>query len=109
MIMQKGCPPRWRTSRSTSRDRPSTAYRWVNAPGPTSRRLPWRILSRASAYRNTSYVISAQVVAATSAEARTRYREVPDEGDCGDGRGCGNGWDDAGGAARAAGGAGRGG
>ena len=36
-------------------------------------------------------------------QARTGYREVPDEGDCGDGSGCGNGRDDAGGAARAAG------
>jgi Alcohol dehydrogenase GroES-like domain len=33
--------------------------------------------------------------------ASTRHGEVPDEGDCGDGRGCGNDWDDAGGAARA--------
>jgi hypothetical protein len=34
-------------------------------------------------------------------QARTRHREVPDEGDCGDGRGSRNGRDDAGGAARA--------
>ena len=31
-----------------------------------------------------------------------QHREVPDEGDCGDGRGCGNGRDDAGRAARPA-------
>src|SRR5215471_1233377 len=37
-------------------------------------------------------------------QARTRHREVTDEGDCGDGSGCGNGRDEAGGAARAAGG-----
>src|SRR4051794_36754621 len=35
---------------------------------------------------------------------RTSHKEVPDEGDCGDGRGCGDGRDDAGAAARAAGG-----
>ena len=35
--------------------------------------------------------------------ARTRHSKVPDEGDCGDGRGRGNGRDDAGGAAQAAG------
>ena len=34
-------------------------------------------------------------------QARTRYREVPDEGDCGDGSSRGNGRDDAGGAAGA--------
>src|SRR5262245_34898236 len=34
-------------------------------------------------------------------------REVTDEGDCGDGSGCGNGRDEAGGAARAAGGSAR--
>src|SRR4029434_8234919 len=40
-------------------------------------------------------------------QARTRHREVTDEGDCGDGSGRGNGRDEAGGAARAAGGVAR--
>jgi hypothetical protein len=31
-----------------------------------------------------------------AAQAKTGYREVPDEGDCGDGSGRGNGRDDAG-------------
>jgi hypothetical protein len=34
-------------------------------------------------------------------EGYMKAMEVPDEGDCGDGSGRGNGWDDAGGAARA--------
>ena len=42
---------------------------------------------------------------AATLQARTRHREVTDEGDRGDGSGCGNGRDEAGGAARAAGGA----
>jgi len=41
---------------------------------------------------------------ATTLQARTRHREVTDEGDCGDGSGCGNGRDEVDGAARAAGG-----
>src|SRR5216117_1347091 len=41
---------------------------------------------------------------AATLQARTRHREVTDEGDCGDGSGCGNGRGKAGGAARAAGG-----
>ena len=41
---------------------------------------------------------------AATLQARTRHREVTDEGDCGDGSGCGNGRGEAGGAARAAGG-----
>src|SRR5438309_6864119 len=44
---------------------------------------------------------------AATLQARTRHREVTDEGDCGDGSGCGNGRDEAGGAARAAGGGAR--
>src|SRR5215510_4811356 len=40
---------------------------------------------------------------AATLQARTRHREVTGEGDCGDGSGCGNGRDEAGGAARAAG------
>src|SRR3954453_12485679 len=39
---------------------------------------------------------------ATMHKARTRYREVRDEGGCGDGRSCGNGWNDAGEGPRAA-------
>src|ERR1700756_4960425 len=41
---------------------------------------------------------------AATLQARTRHREVTDEGDCGDGSGCGNGRGEAGGAARSAGG-----
>src|ERR1700756_3028212 len=41
---------------------------------------------------------------AATLQARTRHREVTDEGDCGDGSGCGNGRGEADGAARSAGG-----
>src|SRR4029434_6179552 len=44
---------------------------------------------------------------AATLQARTRHREVTDEGDCGDRPGCGYGRDEAGGAARAAGGVAR--
>src|ERR1700746_1948320 len=41
---------------------------------------------------------------AATVQARTRHREVTDEGDCGDGSGCGNGRGKAGGGGPAAGG-----
>src|SRR5215813_15343649 len=44
---------------------------------------------------------------AAALQARTRHREVTDEGDCGDGSGCGKGRDEVDGAARAAGGGAR--
>src|SRR6516164_10257220 len=40
---------------------------------------------------------------AATLQARTGHREVTDEGDCGDGSGCGNGRDEVDAAARAAG------
>jgi hypothetical protein len=63
----------------------------------TSSNKDSRETSKPDGTLNVVRTICAKVVAGT----KTEYKEVPNEGDCGDEQGSGNGRDEAGGAARA--------